>query len=103
MHSPPLRQRPGFDLESYCAPWAVSDSPNEVEYPTPPLAKHLNPAMIRGKLTLPLRNLVAVNHRDTLQCGSFRRIALVLTIRLSRIGKKKKPYYRVVVIERTRP
>src|SRR5947209_20246330 len=24
-------------------------------------------------------------------------------IRLSRIGKKKKPYYRVVVIERTRP
>src|SRR5438552_945965 len=28
---------------------------------------------------------------------------LVLTIRLSRIGKKKKPFYRVVVIERTRP
>jgi len=27
----------------------------------------------------------------------------VLTIRLSRIGKKKKPYYRVVVIEKTRP
>src|SRR5262249_61907823 len=27
----------------------------------------------------------------------------VLMIRLSRIGKKKKPYYRVVVIERTRP
>jgi small subunit ribosomal protein S16 len=27
----------------------------------------------------------------------------VLAIRLSRIGKKKKPYYRVVVIERTRP
>jgi small subunit ribosomal protein S16 len=27
----------------------------------------------------------------------------VLTIRLARIGKKKKPYYRVVVIERTRP
>jgi small subunit ribosomal protein S16 len=26
----------------------------------------------------------------------------VLTIRLARIGKKKKPYYRVVVIERTR-
>ncbi len=33
----------------------------------------------------------------------FRRTDLVLTIRLSRIGKKKKPYYRVVVIERTRP
>ena len=33
----------------------------------------------------------------------FRRIDLVLTIRLSRIGKKKKPFYRVVVIERTRP
>lgn len=28
---------------------------------------------------------------------------LLLTIRLSRIGKKKKPFYRVVVIERTRP
>lgn len=27
----------------------------------------------------------------------------MLTIRLARIGKKKKPYYRVVVIERTRP
>jgi small subunit ribosomal protein S16 len=26
----------------------------------------------------------------------------LLTIRLARIGKKKKPYYRVVVIERTR-
>ncbi len=26
----------------------------------------------------------------------------VLTIRLARIGKKKKPFYRVVVIERTR-
>jgi small subunit ribosomal protein S16 len=31
-----------------------------------------------------------------------RRKSLVLTIRLARIGKKKKPYYRVVVIERTR-
>jgi small subunit ribosomal protein S16 len=29
----------------------------------------------------------------------FRRTCLVLTIRLSRIGKKKKPFYRVVVIE----
>jgi small subunit ribosomal protein S16 len=26
----------------------------------------------------------------------------VLTIRLARIGKKKKPFYRVVVMERTR-
>jgi small subunit ribosomal protein S16 len=33
----------------------------------------------------------------------FRRSDLVLTIRLARIGKKKKPFYRVVVIERTRP
>ena len=33
----------------------------------------------------------------------FRRTDLVLTIRLARIGKKKKPFYRVVVIERTRP
>ncbi len=33
----------------------------------------------------------------------FRRTDFVLTIRLSRIGKKKKPFYRVVVIERTRP
>jgi small subunit ribosomal protein S16 len=27
----------------------------------------------------------------------------VLTIRLSRIGKKKQPFYRVVVTEKTRP
>ncbi len=27
----------------------------------------------------------------------------VLTIRLSRIGKKKKPFYRVVVVEKSRP
>ena len=27
----------------------------------------------------------------------------MLTIRLSRIGKRKKPYYRVVVIEKSRP
>lgn len=27
----------------------------------------------------------------------------MLTIRLARFGKKKKPFYRVVVIERTRP
>jgi len=33
----------------------------------------------------------------------WRRRLFVLTIRLSRIGKKKKPFYRVVVIERTRP
>jgi len=32
----------------------------------------------------------------------LRRTELVLTIRLSRIGKKKKPFYRVVIIERTR-
>src|SRR5256885_1020190 len=33
----------------------------------------------------------------------FRRNVFVLMIRLSRIGKKKKPFYRVVVIEKTRP
>lgn len=27
----------------------------------------------------------------------------MLTIRLTRIGKKKKPFYRVVVIEKSRP
>jgi small subunit ribosomal protein S16 len=27
----------------------------------------------------------------------------VLSIRLARIGKKKKPYYRIVVIEKSRP
>lgn len=27
----------------------------------------------------------------------------MLTIRLARIGKKKRPYYRVVVTEKTRP
>src|SRR6267154_1670794 len=35
--------------------------------------------------------------------GRFRRNVFVLMIRLSRIGKKKKPFYRVVVIEKTRP
>ncbi|PYT82058.1 MAG: 30S ribosomal protein S16 [Acidobacteria bacterium] len=45
----------------------------------------------------------AAKHRDRLQCQSLEGARLVLTIRLSRIGKKKKPYYRVVVIERTRP
>lgn len=35
--------------------------------------------------------------------GLHRRSIFVLMIRLSRIGKKKKPYYRVVVIEKTRP
>jgi small subunit ribosomal protein S16 len=33
----------------------------------------------------------------------MRRHLLVLTIRLSRIGKKKKPFYRVVVIESSKP
>ena len=32
----------------------------------------------------------------------FRRSVFVLTIRLSRIGKRKKPFYRVVVIESSR-
>src|SRR5205807_5514641 len=41
--------------------------------------------------------------RRQARIGRFRRTDLVLTIRLSRIGKKKKPFYRVVVIERTRP
>lgn len=36
-------------------------------------------------------------------CGESWRIYRVLTIRLSRIGKKKQPSYRVVVIEKTRP
>jgi small subunit ribosomal protein S16 len=31
--------------------------------------------------------------------GRFRRSVFVLTIRLSRFGKRKKPFYRVVVIE----
>jgi len=34
--------------------------------------------------------------------GRFRRSLFVLTIRLSRIGKRKKPFYRVVVIESSR-
>src|SRR5258708_37760919 len=34
--------------------------------------------------------------------NGFRRTDLVLTIRMSRIGKRKKPFYRVLVIERTR-
>jgi small subunit ribosomal protein S16 len=38
----------------------------------------------------------------TIQLIGLRRLDFVLTIRLSRIGKKKKPFYRVVVIERSR-
>jgi small subunit ribosomal protein S16 len=41
--------------------------------------------------------------RPQARMDGFRRTDLVLTIRLARIGKKKKPFYRVVVIERTRP
>jgi small subunit ribosomal protein S16 len=41
--------------------------------------------------------------RPQARIDGFRRTDLVLTIRLARIGKKKKPFYRVVVIERTRP
>jgi small subunit ribosomal protein S16 len=33
----------------------------------------------------------------------LRRCLSVLSIRLARIGKKKKPFYRVVVIEKSRP
>ena len=33
----------------------------------------------------------------------LRRCLRVLAIRLARIGKKKKPFYRVVVIEKSRP
>src|SRR5437588_9892535 len=39
---------------------------------------------------------------DRLQCWVGGTCS-VLMIRLSRIGKKKKPFYRVVVIEKTRP
>ena len=35
--------------------------------------------------------------------GRKRRCLRVLSIRLARIGKKKKPFYRVVVIEKSRP
>jgi small subunit ribosomal protein S16 len=52
-----------------------------------------------------LRAGLSIAHKRlrTLQLLGSRRHLLVLTIRLSRIGKKKKPFYRVVVIERTRP
>lgn len=52
---------------------------------------------------LPTSKLCLLQSTETRYNVTFRRIELVLTIRLSRIGKKKKPYYRVVVIERTRP
>src|SRR5271170_8051328 len=35
--------------------------------------------------------------------GSIREEWLVLTIRLARFGKKKHPFYRVIVTEKTRP
>jgi small subunit ribosomal protein S16 len=33
----------------------------------------------------------------------LRRMCLVLSIRLARIGKKKKPFYRVVVLDKRKP
>src|SRR6266699_3123657 len=53
--------------------------------------------------TPPLTLFRCRRERRQARIGRFRRTDLVLTIRLSRIGKKKKPFYRVVVIERTRP
>jgi small subunit ribosomal protein S16 len=55
----------------------------------------------RHALTLTLFH--CCGERRQARIERFRRTDLVLTIRLSRIGKKKKPFYRVVVIERTRP
>jgi small subunit ribosomal protein S16 len=51
---------------------------------------------VQPRLSLPHSALASYNNW-------FRRTDLVLTIRLARIGKKKQPFYRVVVIERTRP
>ena len=50
-----------------------------------------------------VETLVGARWPGRLEWMGLRRTDLVLTIRLSRIGKKKKPFYRVVVIERTRP
>src|ERR1700752_514954 len=58
---------------------------------------------MRGKETRSTTKLRCCTASRHATMYGFRRIPLVLTIRLSRIGKKKKPFYRVVVIERTRP
>src|ERR1041385_8285696 len=60
------------------------------------------PRMRFDKVSLPSDFVCCKALRQATMVG-FRRTELVLTIRLSRIGKKKKPFYRVVVIERTRP
>jgi small subunit ribosomal protein S16 len=65
---------------------------------------HFNPARgIRCDRAIPSLKRCCRKAPRHATMKKFRRIELVLTIRLSRIGKKKKPFYRVVVIERTRP
>src|SRR6266481_789717 len=65
-----------------------------------PLARNIQAAQPALKA---LKSSIAARHPGKLEWMCARRTDLVLTIRLSRIGKKKKPFYRVVVIERTRP
>jgi small subunit ribosomal protein S16 len=65
-----------------------------------------SPALLELRRRISFRRGVEFDCRPTAwqaRIDRFRRTDLVLTIRLSRIGKKKKPFYRVVVIERTRP
>jgi small subunit ribosomal protein S16 len=46
---------------------------------------------------------IAIGGISRLRYNGWIEEELVLTIRLSRIGKKKHPFYRVVVTEKTRP
>src|SRR5277367_1271926 len=62
----------------------------------------LKPSVILSN-RLPFESSIAGSVFTRLQWVGSGGLTLVLTIRLSRIGKKKKPFYRVVVIERTRP
>src|SRR6266436_6854473 len=67
------------------------------------LAVRLMPTPRAPQYILAPRSLALLEMPLPCTIDRFRRNVFVLMIRLSRIGKKKKPFYRVVVIERTRP
>src|SRR5579864_9211166 len=106
MHSPPVRQRLGVTwsrMVHYPDPPVRPCRVPLGQDAQPPLVSHLNfAAVLKGTISSTLKLCCCKAPRQATML-KFRRIALVLTIRLSRIGKKKKPFYRVVVIERTRP
>src|SRR5262245_61410837 len=91
--SRPWEARP-FSLHSISQSKSVQDPPDVTSTP----GKSANRKLAHPRPTLALPEMAIPCTIDR-----FRRNVFVLMIRLSRIGKKKKPFYRVVVIEKTRP